>query len=256
MTTLDRPDIKPLWSTCKDSLRHAGEHFAELNMTNSQKDPQDKIHHSKWAVLSVAHAADYYLRIFLKELDPNCHFLNRKRSPYLSQIIGHLEKEFWDNLQDSRKIIIKVIKEVIKSRNDIMHHVMPDDLTEAISDAAWAFFGLLRSIRTEYGISSDKIIDLSPEIEADSFYLIISSKHQDFMNYVETSLAESCDPANLDICPLCGTLSVREGSCEICFQGISTTECCHCGEQCYVPDDSDLAHHLELDVCSSCGVEL
>ncbi len=258
MMTLDRPDIEPLWSNCKDSLRHAGDHFAELNMINSQADPQEKKHHSKWAVISVAHAADYYLRIFLKELDPDCSLLKNPEAygPPVSKTIKHLEDNHLDALQDSRKTVIEVIKKVNTQRNKIMHRVTPKDLTEAVSVAAWAFFGLLRSFRDEYDIRSDAIVDQSPSIETDSFYLIIRSKHQDFINYVMTSLAESYDPANLDICPLCGTLSVLKGSCEVCFQGISTPECSCCGEQCYVPDDSNLAHHLELDVCPSCGAEL
>ena len=256
MITLDRPDIKPFWSNCKDSLRHAGEHFSELSMTNKQKNPQEHIHHSKWVVLSVAHAADYYLRIFLKELEPSCHFLNNpENGPSLSKTITHLKNKHGKDLQGSRERIIEVIDEVNKQRDKIMHRYLPEDLTEAVSDAAWAFFGLLRSIRTEYKINTDTIVDYSPSIETDSFSLIMRSKHQDFMNYVVQSLAESPGPEDLDYCPLCGTLSVLEGNCEICFQGFRETECEQCGEQYYVPDDSVLAHHLGLDVCS-CGAIL
>ncbi len=252
--TLDRPDIKPLWLNCKDSLRHAGEHFAELNRTSTQKDSQEKNHHSKWVVLSVAHAADYYLRIFLKELDPNwSKFNNPNYGPNPSETIKRLKNKHWDSLQDSRKIIIGIIEEVFGVRNAIMHRIMPEDLTESVSVAAWALLGLLQSIKKEYNINSDTIVDRSPPIETDLYDLIRLPELQPYMNYVEKLLAESYGPEDLDHCPLCGTLSVLSSSCEICFQGISTIECDKCEEEYNVPDDSFLTHNLGLDVCPNCS---
>jgi len=263
--TLDRPDIKPMWSNCKDSLRHAGYHFTEWNMLKSQKDKpwylQDKTHHGKWAVVSVGHAADCYLRIIAKDLNPNCSLFISKskkrlfRNPCIPETIEYLKKNYRRELQGSWKTFFKVLEYVNDQRNPIMHHIIPEELTVSVSVAAWAFLGLLRSIRERYTINSDTILDQSP-IETDLFDLIRLPRLQPYTNYIVTSLAESYDPANLDFCPLCGTMSVLKGSCEVCFQSISTTECNRCGEQCYVPGDSHLAHHLELDVCPSCGAEL
>lgn len=264
--TLDRPDIKPMWSNCEDSLRHAGYHFAERNMLESQKDKpwylRDKTHHGKWAVVSVGHAGDCYLRIIAKELNSNCSLFISKskkrlfRNPCIPETIEYLKKNHGEKFQDSWNTFFQVLGYVHEQRNQIMHHIIPEEPTVSVSVAAWAFLGLLRSIREKYTINSDTIFDQSPPIETDLFDLIRLPRLQPYTSYVEASLAESSNAASLDCCPLCGALSVLNGSCEVCFQSISTIECSHCGEQCIVPDDSNLAHHLELDVCPACRAKL
>ena len=68
---LERPDIKPLWTNCKDSLQHAACHFEELHDLKMKNGSlEEKTHNAKWAVLSVGHAADCYLKIIAKDLDP------------------------------------------------------------------------------------------------------------------------------------------------------------------------------------------
>jgi hypothetical protein len=259
MITLDRPEIKYIWSNCSDSLRHAGDHLAEWIMLEDKPcNLQDKTHHGKWAVISVGHASDCYLKIIAKELDPNCPLFVPKpgklfRTPCVPETIEYLKKKHRKELQDSWKTFFIVLEYVNYKRNDIIHGIMPEDLPISVSVAAWGLFGLLRSIRKKYAINSDAIIDRSPPIETDLIDLIKLPRLQPYMKYVETSLAESCDIAHLDCCPLCGAISVLNGRCEVCFQSVSTIECNHCGEHCIVPDDPNLAHHLELNICPSCG---
>lgn len=265
MMTLDRPDIKPMWSNCSDSLRHAGVHLAEWIMLESQKDKswylQDKTHHGKWAVVSVGHASDCYLRIIARELNQNCPLFiskSKKRlfgNPCIPETIEYLKKNHRKELQDSWRAFFKVLEYVHAQRNEIMHGIMPEELPVSVSVAAWGLLGLLRSIREKYAINSDAIIDRSPPIEADLLDLIRLPRLQPYMKYVETALAESCDIAHLNCCPLCGAVSVLNGRCEVCFQSVSIIECNHCGGHCIVPDDPNLAHHLELDICPSCGGE-
>jgi hypothetical protein len=50
-----------LWQNCEDSVTHALEHFLE---------GADDFHNRKWALLSVAHAAEAYCNLLLCTFDP------------------------------------------------------------------------------------------------------------------------------------------------------------------------------------------
>ncbi len=62
---LDRDDVKGLWLNARNSMYHAFEHFSDLAANHG-----DKVHHRKWIILSVHHAAECFLKILLKDLDP------------------------------------------------------------------------------------------------------------------------------------------------------------------------------------------
>src|SRR5438045_9403504 len=55
---------KGLWRNCEDSIRHALEHFSAGASEN------DAFHHHKWALLSVAHAAEVYGNLLLCVFSP------------------------------------------------------------------------------------------------------------------------------------------------------------------------------------------
>ena len=60
----DEEKQEGLWRNCEDSIRHALEHFSA---GASEDDP---FHHHKWALLSVAHAAEVYGNLLLCVFDP------------------------------------------------------------------------------------------------------------------------------------------------------------------------------------------
>lgn len=254
---LERPDIKPIWTNCCDSLLHAGYHFEELESIEGQRDKpwylQDKVHHSKWATLSVGHATDCYLKIIAKDLDCDCPLFRHKkrlfRNPSIPETISYLKK----HLPNSWRALFQVLEYVHAQRNQIVHHIIPEEMAVSVSVAAWGLLGLLRSMSERYDVSSDSI---SGSVEETLISLIKPPRLQPYMKHVEDTLAELYPTSVFVPCPLCGTMSVCGGRCEACFASISTVTCDQCAEECIIPDDSDLAEHLGLNVCSSCGTEL
>ena len=55
----DEDKQEGLWRNCEHSIRHALEHFS----AGASED--DAFHHHKWALLSVAHAAEVYGNLLL-----------------------------------------------------------------------------------------------------------------------------------------------------------------------------------------------
>jgi hypothetical protein len=58
-----REQQEGLWRNCADSLTHALEHFSAANEEN------EPFHDRKWAILSVAHAAEVYCNLLLSIFD-------------------------------------------------------------------------------------------------------------------------------------------------------------------------------------------
>ena len=62
MTEQDKQE--GLWRNCEDSIRHALEHFS------FGASEVESFHHHKWALLSVAHAAEVYGNLLLCTFNP------------------------------------------------------------------------------------------------------------------------------------------------------------------------------------------
>jgi hypothetical protein len=60
----DEEKQESLWRNCENSIRHALEHFS----AGASED--DAFHHHKWALLSVAHAAEVYGNLLLCVFNP------------------------------------------------------------------------------------------------------------------------------------------------------------------------------------------
>lgn len=141
-------------------------------------------------------------------------------------------------------------------RNTIMHHIIPEELDVSLSVVAWALLGLLSIIKRRYNIKSDEIIYQSPPIETELLEHIRLPRFEPYMKNAENMITEYCDYTHLYPCPLCGRMSVLNGSCEVCFEELKTVVCDSCGEECIVPWNSDLAESINMNVCPSCGEKL
>jgi hypothetical protein len=260
---LDRPDIKAIWANCRDSLFHAARHFGELECTRKNtREPwhlQDTRHHCKWATFSVAHAADCFLKIVVRELDPDSDlFRHEKRlfyNPSVIETIDYLKRHHATDLTNSWGTLFGALTYVHEQRNWIVHHMIPEELDTSACVAAWALLGLSRSISDRYGISAETWSDCD-RIEETLFNLIRLPRLAPYLRYVENVMAEESPDSMILQCPLCGTSAVRGGRCEACFANLTLESCSTCGEEVIVPDDSQLAEHLGLNVCPSCGAEL
>lgn len=68
MKALDKSSVERkggLWRNCADSITHSLEHFGAVSGENGP------FHHRKWAILSVAYAAEVYCNLLLCVFDPN-----------------------------------------------------------------------------------------------------------------------------------------------------------------------------------------
>src|SRR5262249_40646750 len=63
MTTVELQ--RRLWENAQDSVYHALQHFSELHCTGA-----DKLHHRKWIILSVHHAAECFANCLLVAATP------------------------------------------------------------------------------------------------------------------------------------------------------------------------------------------
>ena len=100
-----RAELQGFRKNCLDSLAHALAHYGELSFEGG------RFHDRKWAVLSVAHAAEIYCNLLLTVLDPR-HPCGG-RYPSLSAAVQHLQETYgvraaisWRNARRSRRASI------------------------------------------------------------------------------------------------------------------------------------------------------
>src|SRR5260370_14943751 len=145
-----------LWRNCRDSIIHSLEHF----------DPGQEyqpFHNSKWAILSVAHAAEVYCNLLLSVFDPNHP---KGDYPPLNKARGMLKGH--PGLTESEKYVIgEVLTPLADQRNTLMHMPAPEMLRA--TETAVAFPSLLPTIRPSLALDTSKFLDESPAIERDIF---------------------------------------------------------------------------------------
>ena len=238
-----------------DSMRHALDHFFELGtLDRTRKESGYNLqHHHKWVILSVHHAADCLLQVFLDDLDPASQCLQKRgklRHPSLSRTLRALRRPAnTDRLKESEKLFLKLVEDLNKQRNDLMHGTLPETIQPSV--AAFLLLALRRVLRTRYAIAEEDFAwwedDLGQHVMRE-----IHLKHYDlYFQYVERAVAEDNPDRWVDSCPYCGTLAIpgTASRCEACFLVIDWIECSSCG--------TEFAHmaHPEGDeprVCPSC----
>jgi hypothetical protein len=136
---------KGLWRNWADSIIHSLEHFSAAIEEN------EPFHHRKWAILSVAHAAEVYCNLLLCVFDPK--HPNHPRGHYPSPNEARKQLKGHPRLTESEKYVIEdVLSPLAKQRNTLMHMPAPEMLTA--TDAAIALLSLLHIIRRRTGLDS------------------------------------------------------------------------------------------------------
>jgi hypothetical protein len=199
-----------LWRNCGDSISHALEHLSSLNQ---EKDPW---HNYKWAILSVAHAAEVYCNLLLCLFDPNHPDNPRGYYPALDKARELLRNH--PLLSDSERLVIeKVLAPLSDQRNRLMHMPAPETLTA--TDTAIALLSLLHIIRRRTGVRSLEFFDEDTTVERDVFEQIEWRKYDQWYRVAEELVKEEYG-AYVETCENCGTLAVTPDSseCRACFE--------------------------------------
>jgi hypothetical protein len=253
---LERADIKPLWTNCSDSLFHAVSHLEERSGHGREKDAAERSHNGKWVTLSVAHAADCYLKIMAKECDQNSSLFRSKppdcmfRNPSVPETIKFLRRAVYDKkIRASEKKLFSLIEYLHEQRNRIIHHMIPEEVTISVSVAVWVILGLLRSVTQRYGLAPEEVV--GRHIGKDALDWISIHRHEPYTEYVEMAVQEAHEAEDIEECPLCGAMAVVYWHCEVCFAEVSKKECPGCGNEIIFPTDKVLAERAFA--CPFCG---
>lgn len=194
-----------LWRNCADSISHALGHFAGAA-------EEGGFHHKKWAILSVAHAAEVFCNLLLCTFDPG-HALDGWYPP-----LGKATKALLGDARltaSERRVLAEVLAPLDGQRNTLMHEPAPEVLN--VSEAAVALLALLHVIRLRSGHQSTYFFDQRPPLELDVFESVSLNDHEKWFALAER-LAWDEYGAALRVCECCGVLSVPPASaCLACF---------------------------------------
>lgn len=194
-----------LWRNCADSISHALEHFAEAAQAGG-------FHHKKWAILSVAHAAEVFCNWLL------CTFDDDHAADGWYPSLGKTTTLLANNPMVSaseRLIIAEVLAPLNIQRNTLMHEPAPENLN--VSEAAVALLALLHVIRLRSGHESSHFFDQRPPIELDVFESVSLRDHERWFDLAERLARDEYGEA-LDGCDCCGRLALPpSGPCVACF---------------------------------------
>ena len=194
---------------CIDSLTHALAHYAEFNFEG------DRFHDSKWAILSVAHAAEVFCNLLLTQLDPRhpCGGRYPALSAAIEQLQEHTEA---DRLSPGeRRVFREVFPLLVPLRNRLMHRPAPERLE--IGDATVALLALLYLARRRLRISTREIFDQHLPIEVDVFEQL-RVRGQDRWFAVAEQLVRDDYGHRLEYCDNCGQYALTPDlGCQACF---------------------------------------
>jgi len=198
-----------LWRNCADSLTHALEHFSAANQEN------EPFHHRKWAILSVAHAAEVYCNLLLCVFDPN--HPNHPKGHYPSLLKARELLKGHPRLIGSERLVIEeVLSPLTEQRNKLMHMPAPEMLS--VTDTAVALLSLLHIIRSRTGLDTTKFFDQSPPVELDIVDEIEWRKLDAWFRVAEQLVREEYAESYVEACDNCGAVAVPLGlQCQACF---------------------------------------
>jgi hypothetical protein len=216
MKSLDQLSVERkdgLWRNCADSITHSLEHFSAASEEN------EPFHHRKWAILSVAHAAEVYCNLLLCVFDPNHPNNPRGRYPALDKAGGMLKGH--PRLTESEKYVIEeVLTPLADQRDTLMHRPAPEMLTA--TDTAVALLSLLHIIRCRTGLDTKEFFDQSPAIERDIFEEIDWRKYDVWYRIAEKLVMWEYGEGYVEGCSNCGALAVPpDMPCQACFEPAS-----------------------------------
>lgn len=204
----DQEKQEGLWRNCEDSVRHALDHFS----AGASQD--GSFHHHKWALLSVAHAAEVYGNLLLCVFDPM-----HPTDGYYPSLDG-VRNALTNHSQLSpteRHVFEDVLATLAGQRNTLMHKPAPEELV--IVDAAIALLSLLHIVRRRTGLPTTEFFDRHPPVEQDVLGHIGWRDQERWLRVAELLVASEYREEYLYSCDNCGSFAVPpDGPCQACFR--------------------------------------
>jgi hypothetical protein len=198
-----------LWRNCEDSIRHALEHFSAGASEN------DRFHHHKWALLSVAHAAEVYGNLRLCAFNPRHPENPRGRYPSLDGVRAALAEHPRLSVSE-RRVFRDVFAALADQRNTLMHMPAPEE--PIVVDAAIALLSLLHIVRRRTGLPTTEFVDQHSPVEQDILEHIGWRDHGRWFKVAEALALAEYGEQYLEGCENCGSFAVpRDGPCQACF---------------------------------------
>lgn len=214
----------------RDSVYHALKHYSAATENKSES-----LHHFKWIILSIHHAAEAYLKLILSEVDPNNEIFSKtKRDGNIFHPSALQTLEELKNHKNSLSIIevklLDVVTDTITLRDELTHS--PVLKIDDISPAVWTSLVIIRSLAIREKITVKELLDQSPSIEVDVIDFLGWEHHSSYQAFVEEALKIEFPNRHFFLdCPLCGALAVVDTRCEGCFHEMNINECFSCGDE-------------------------
>ena len=215
----DQNKQEGLWRNCKDSIRHALEHFS-AGASEAEASEDELFHHHKWALLSVTHAAEVYGNLLLCVFNPE----HPKNGWYpsldggVSSVRNELKKlKNQSRLSLSERLVFEEVLETLADqRNTLMHRPAPEEL--GIVDSAIALLSLLHIVRRRTGLPTREFFDQDPPVEQDVLDHIGSRDHERWFRVAEALVKSEYGDEYLHGCDHCGSFAVPpDAPCQACF---------------------------------------
>ena len=205
----DEEKQEGLWRNCEDSIRHALEHFSAGALED------DPFHHHKWALISVAHAAEVYGNLLLCVFDPKHPENVRGWYPPLDGVRRILKDHPRLSLGE-RRVFQDVFAAMADQRNTLMP--MPAPEKPIITHAAIGLLSLLHIVRRRTGLPTTEFFDQDPPVEQDIIEHIGWRDHERWFKVAEALALAEYGEQYLEGCDNCGSFAVPpDAPCQACF---------------------------------------
>lgn len=203
-----------LTRNCVDSIRHAVSHFIA-----NQDD--DGFHNQKWAILSVAHAAEAFCNLVLLKLDTG--HPHGQKYPDLERAVNLLRGNHGERLSGAeRHAFRKAFPGLEDQRNDLLHRPAPENLD--IEQTALVLLTLMYLLRRRTGIEAAKHFDAPETVIFDELGLFGKDGRFDtggmsrWATIAELLAQEDYGDEFLEGCESCGHLTMTpDVGCLTCF---------------------------------------
>ena len=205
-----RAELQGFRKNCLDSLAHALAHYGELSFEGG------RFHDRKWAVLSVAHAAEIYCNLLLTVLDPR-HPCGG-RYPSLSAAVQHLQEHTESGRLSlgEMHVVRDVLPSLTKLRNKLMHRPAPERLE--MGDATVALLALLYLSKRRFKVSASDLLNQDPPIETDVIGELRAREQERWFIVAEQLVLEDYGDQHVEHCDSCGRFALTpDFGCQACF---------------------------------------